>query len=434
MKRKKTLSMVLSAVLAAGMLTGCGGAGNSTRSGDKKDITLKVLTQRTDIVDTDLKAFSDKYTEKTGVKIKWEAIKDYESDIKVRLNSNDYGDVLLLPSTMPKNEYPNFFEPLGKASDTKISEYQSNKLSATRDGDDFIVYGLSYGVGAQGIVYNKTAFKAVGVDAANVKTLDQFYDTCEKIKAAGIIPIATNFNDKWPLSNWYANGWVLSGDGNFPNKLYKEKSVFEASKPLGQSLEILYNLVSKGWTEEDLTTTNWEQSKSDLASGKLAMMSLGTWSIPQLKAMAKNPDDIGFMAIPTKEGKTFTLLSPDYALGVSNKSTNKDAAKEFLYAFIDSDYAINNGYIPNNKNIKVQDKTLQDFLDSGVTKITQEPAEKEDDGKFDLTYTKAKIDIWGGTFAQAPALAAKKSRADFDKTLQDLNDAWNKSKEAQGFN
>lgn len=433
MKMKKTLCMVLTGALTAGMLVGCGS--KSAGSNGKKDVTLKVLTQRTDIVDTDLKKFGDDYKAKTGVTIKWEAIKDYEGDIKVRLNSNDYGDVLLLPSTMPKKELPNFFEPLGKDTDSKISEYQSNKLSAIKDEgkDTYTVYGLSYGLGATGIVYNKAVFKKAGVDDTQIKTLDQFYAACDKIAKTGAIPLATNFSAKWTLSNWYTTGWAFSGDKNFPNTVYKDSSVFDASKPLGQSIEVLYNLISKGWTEKDLTTTNWEQSKTDLATGKVAMMPLGTWAIPQMKGLATNKDDIGFMAFPTKDGKTYTILSPDYAYGVSSKSTHKEEAKAFMYAFLDSDYAANNGFIPNNKKLTGGDKSLQDFIKSGVNTLVQDPASKEDDGKFDLVINKGKIDIWGGTFVQPAALAAKKSRADFDKAIADLNKAWNDSKTSQGF-
>lgn len=427
MKLKKIVCMTMVGVIALGSFVGCGSS--SSNSGKSGDVTLKVLTQRTDVVDTELKDFSDKYTEKTGVKIEWEAIKDYESDIKVRLNSNDYGDVLLLPSTMPKNEYPNFFESLGKDTDDDISQYRSNKLTAVRDGDNFNVYGLSYGVSAHGIVYNKEAFKKAGIDVSTMNNTKGFYDGCKKLKDAGILPVAINFNAKWPLSNWYSAAWDISGNGNFPNELYKEENVFDASKPMGKSLDMLYTLINNGWTEEDLTTTNWDQSKEDLATGKIGMMVLGTWAVPQLKELTKTPDDIGFIPVPTEDGKTYTLLSPDYALGVSNKSNHKKEARDFLFAFIDSDYAAQNGYIPNNKNIESTDKSVNEFLTSGVTTITQDPASKEDDGKFDLVINKGKVDIWGGTFCQPAALASKKSKDEYNKAINDLNDAWNKGRE-----
>ena len=49
-------------------------------------------------------------------------------------------------------------------------------------------------------------------------------------------------------------------------------SPFSAGKPTGDMLEILYKFVSEGWVEQDLATTNWEQSKVDMANGKVGMM------------------------------------------------------------------------------------------------------------------------------------------------------------------
>ena len=67
---------------------------------------------------------------------------------------------------------------------------------------------------------------------------------------------------------------------------------------------LLYESVAAGLTEEDPLTTNWEQSKVDLGTGKIAAMTLGSWAISQMQAAAEDnggsADDIGYMAFPVE--------------------------------------------------------------------------------------------------------------------------------------
>ena len=63
---KRGLCSVLATIVCTSLFVGCQGNDevdkNITEIKDNK-VTLTVLTNRTDIVNTDLKAFSDKYTE-----------------------------------------------------------------------------------------------------------------------------------------------------------------------------------------------------------------------------------------------------------------------------------------------------------------------------------------------------------------------------------
>ena len=431
---KRGLCSVLATIVCTSLFVGCQGNDevdkNITEIKDNK-VTLTVLTNRTDIVNTDLKAFSDKYTENNpNVKIEWQGITDYEGDTKVRINSSDYGDVLLIPNSLPVSELLTYFEPLGKSTDSEIKDYKSNTNKAVYDEEsgEYTVYGLTYGLGAEGIVYNKAAFKEAGIEELP-KTLDELYEEAEKLKEVGIIPLATNFNDKWPLKEWFMYGWMLSGNQNYKNESYNEKDIFASDKPLGKSLDVLYEFVSNGWVEEDLATTNWEQSKVDLANGKIAMAILGTWAIPQVQSLAENSEDIGFMPVPTEDGTLYSVCSSDWALAVSNKSKHKDEAKDFLYAFLKSDCADVNGFIPAKEGIESNNTVIKEFLESGVTTLVEEPATVEQEGKFDLITNEGSIDIWGGTFVQDSALAAKRSREEFEKEVDKLNNSWNKAQE-----
>ena len=428
---KRIISLVLLATMSVGVLAGCG---KSAASGSKKNITLTVLTNRTDIIGKDLKTFGDDYKTKTGVTIKWEGITDYDGDVKIRLNSKNYGDVLLIPNGIANSDLPQFFEPLGKNTDDKLKDYNYTDNKATKNADgSFSTYGISYGMSASGIVYNKATFKKAGIEKFPT-TLTGLYEAAAKLKVAGVVPMATNFKDKWPFQEWDALAVVESGDGSYFNTIYKEKAPFSADKPNGKALSVLYKFISSGWVEPDLTTTNWESSKSDLGTGKVGMMFLGTWAISQMQEKATNKEDIGFAAIPVDDsGKLTAIAGSDYTLAVSKKSENKNEAKDFLFAFINSDYADKNGFIPIKKNVQSTSPVIKEFT-SGIKLLFTSPGPNGDESdKKDKIANKATIDFYGGLYVQTVAIAAKKSKADYDKAMNDLNSKWAKAKQDLGY-
>src|SRR5215207_9259034 len=100
--------LALTGLLVIGLaLTGCGGPEETT--GDPNAISgdITVLTQRTDLVDNVFvdykKNFETKYP---GVHVKFEAITDYETEVRIRMNTQEYGDVLLIPNSITADQLP----------------------------------------------------------------------------------------------------------------------------------------------------------------------------------------------------------------------------------------------------------------------------------------------------------------------------------------
>ncbi len=59
---------------------------------------ITVLTNRTDLVNTVFPEYATKFNEQyPNVKVNFEAMTDYAGEVKIRLNTKDYGDVLLIP-------------------------------------------------------------------------------------------------------------------------------------------------------------------------------------------------------------------------------------------------------------------------------------------------------------------------------------------------
>lgn len=117
MKLSKVLMSLLSVVLLAGLFTGCTSkkdepAASSDPKGVEGEIT--VITQRTDIVDTVFQDYAKEFNKLyPNVKVNFQALADYEGQIKIRMGTRDYGDVLLIPGSIPVEELPNFFRAAG---------------------------------------------------------------------------------------------------------------------------------------------------------------------------------------------------------------------------------------------------------------------------------------------------------------------------------
>ncbi|MEC0231845.1 ABC transporter substrate-binding protein [Paenibacillus alba] len=395
--------------------TDTGGASNANIKGK-----ITIVTHRTDLVDTKFKqwtdAFKKKYPAVTEVAI--ESIKDYGPTMKVRLSTGELGDVNMIPDGVPNNKLAEYYAPLNDLGLNDKVYFPDIKAS---DGKTL---GLPSGVNTNGVAYNKQAFAKAGITAVP-KTLDELYAAAEKLKAAGITPLATNFKDKWPLSEWDIIAFEISGDPEFRGSMTKSDAPFADGTPYSKALTILHTFVTKGYTEKDLMSTDWESSKKDVASGKTAMYFLGNWVIPQIIENGAKSEDIGFFPMPyDNSGKYNANMGPDYMYGVAKNSKNIDTAKAFVKFMIEeSDYADYAGMIPPLKSKESTMPQLKEFLAMKPNTLQGKP----DPDAYSAIANKAQIDFMGGTYVQKLILTK-----DFKAGLEELNKKWADAKKAVG--
>ncbi|MFE5797707.1 ABC transporter substrate-binding protein [Streptomyces sp. NPDC056503] len=440
MGNKKTTALsgaVLTAVMLA--LSACGGGGGGATGevaappSDPKEVSgeIKVLTQRTDLVQNGvLKQYAAEFNKVyPKVKVTFDGITDYEGEVKIRMNTNEYGDVLFIPGAVAKNDYPKFFAPLGTTAE--LSKYRFSD-KAEVDGK---VYGVAQFGTANGFVYNKKLWKRAGVTAWP-KTPDEFLAGLEAVKdKTGATPYYTNFKDGWPLVQWTNNLGVVGCDAQAGNALAGPVSPWKAGSELNATDGLLYEIVKRGLSEKDPTTTNWETSKALLGEGRIATMMLGSWSITQMQAAAAeaggSAEDIGFMPFPVqKDGKHCAALVSDYQQAVSIHSHNKPAARAWVDWFTEkSGFAEKEGVVSAVKSAPMPG-TLKDFVDNDVrffdrseakTAAVNDIDEAAEIGLNKQDYRQKLIDTARG--------AAKGSLEDF---FADLNKRWDEAAKTAG--
>lgn len=374
---KKAIALTLAAAMSASLLAGCGGSqngGSQTAEGAESSLPayneltvgtdytdlkadLKFISHRTDLVDDGTFAgyvaeFQKMYP---NITISYEGITDYANDMTTRLTSNDWGDICMIPTTIPLPELSDYFYAM-----CDLSAIENDYNFADNRAYNGKVYGIPSTGNAQGIVYNKAVFEAAGITELP-KTPTEFLDALQKIKDydSSIIPLYTNYAAGWTMSAWDAYiGGGATADADWMNvTMPQTHDAFAKGVPTGDEengpyavYNILYEAVKRGLTESDPTTTDWEGSKPMMNNGQIATMVLGSWAIIQMQDAGPNADDIGYMPFPISvDGVQYASAGADYCYGINANSSDDNKIAAMLYIkwlSESSNFAYDQGGIP----------------------------------------------------------------------------------------
>ncbi|MER7376422.1 ABC transporter substrate-binding protein [Streptomyces lanatus] len=366
---------VLAVTTATLLLSACTGTGGSSKGAEAKapddptkvSGTITVLTHRTDLVqDGTMEKYAAEFNKTyPEVKVEFDAITDYEGEVKIRMNTENYGDVLMIPAVVEKKDYPKFFASLGSQAE-RSKTYRFTDYS-TVDGK---VYGQSPIGAVPGFIFNKKVWERAGISDWPT-TPAAFLADLKAIKSkTDAIPYYTNFKDMWPLTQWTDVNGAVSCDEQATSRL-AEGDPWAEGADLRTADTLLYDIVREGLIEKDPTTTNWEASKPRIAKGEIATMWLGSWAVIQMRGAAEqagaDPDDIGFMPFPAQKDGTFCAVAkPDYNQAVNIHSEHKEAARAWIDWFTDkSGYAADNLALSPLKQAPLPD-VLKPYETAGV--------------------------------------------------------------------
>ncbi|MFV0632455.1 ABC transporter substrate-binding protein [Demequina sp.] len=402
--------------------------GGETAEAISGDITF--LTNRTDLVEDGtfaayVETFQEEYPE---VNVEVEGITNYADDVRTRMSTpNGYGDVLMIPSSVPADEFPTFFEPLGTVDE--LSETYRFQAPASYDGTQ---YGIALGGNANGVLYNTEVFEEAGITELPT-TPDEFLEALEAIKAnTDAVPYYTNYKDGWPLGGqWFANAGAVTGNVDAQNEMAHDESPWTEGKDAYVIDSLLYDIVANALSEDDPLTTNWEQSKNDFATGKIGTMVLGSWAISQFQAAATDagadPSVVGFMAFPAtaEDGTQYATIGGDYNLAINVNSGEKEAAHAWVtFLLEDSGFTDSQGMISALLDAELPEN-LSSLAENNVELIESAPAPAGEEGLLNTTADTSQVDVWGNLYRQQIVDTARgQADGDKDSFFADLNERW----------
>lgn len=446
---KKAIALTLATAMSASLLADCGGSqngGSQTAEGAESSLPayneltvgtdytdlkadLKFISHRTDLVDDGTFAgyvaeFQKMYP---NITISYEGITDYANDMTTRLTSNDWGDICMIPTTIPLTELGDYFQVLCQLDEIK-DEY--NFADNRAFGQD--VYGIPSTGNAQGIVYNKAVFEAAGITELP-KTPDEFLADLQLIKdKTDAIPLYTNFAAGWTMTAWdaYISGGA-TGDSDWMNITMPQTKDPFADRGDGTGpyavYKILYDAVSMGLTEDDPTTTDWEGCKPMINNGEIGCMVLGSWAIVQMQAAGDNADDIAYMPFPISvNGTQYASAGADYCFGVNKNISDDNKIASMLYIkwmSESSNFAYDQGGVPVLKSQEYPE-TLKAFDGIALVADAQAPAEIADLQPNVNQESELSLNA-DQTHVQRVVEAAINGDESYDDIIADWNEAWN---------
>lgn len=300
------------AVAAATMLglSACGG-GDDTASGDGGEVKMTFWHNSTTGQGKEFwdNAAADFTAEHPNVTIDVQAIQNEELDgrLQTAMNSGDAPDGFLargggkLQDMVDAGQVQDITDQI--TDDTKAVIPESAFAALTIDGK---VYGVPTAVLPGGIFYSMDLFEQAGI-AETPKTMDELNDAVDKLKAAGIDPIALGAKDAWPAAHWYyffalrtCSQDVLqnsSVQGDFSDPCWLEA---------GQELEDF--TATEPFNSGFLTTSAQQGAGSSaglVANHKAAMELMGAWNVGVIGDLTPNQEplpDLGWFPFPAVEG------------------------------------------------------------------------------------------------------------------------------------
>ncbi|MBI9050358.1 MAG: carbohydrate ABC transporter substrate-binding protein [Anaerolineaceae bacterium] len=400
--------------------------------------TLTVLSNRTDLdEDGTLAQYSDAFSALyPGVTVEWETMTDYVGEVETRMNTTEYGDVLLLPPALVAEKFPQFLTPLGSVDD--LGEKYNFIHEATFEGT---VYGIAVVGNGQGLLYNKEVFEAAGI-AEIPNTPEAFQAALALIKEnTDAIPLYTNYAAGWPLTQWDSQLGSVSGNPDTKNlDIPHMDAPFAAGEVEYTIYKVLYDAVAEGYTEEDPTTTDWETSKTMIANGEIGVMALGSWAISQMQAAAESvgndPSIIGYMPFPTNiDGNQYASAGGDYKIGINVNSENQEIAQVFLTWFLDeSNFAYDQGGIPPLKSAALP-SNYDAFAEAGVEWIVDTAANPGEEGLYNSIDNEAEVGFSNGSgLWQSRIVDAAKGQSGetFEDIMNEANTRWAEARVSLG--
>ncbi|MGN0463935.1 MAG: ABC transporter substrate-binding protein, partial [Acutalibacteraceae bacterium] len=325
----KKIFSILICVLLTVTLFGCGNKGNGATTDNNQSGSNMSNTSNEEIyflnfkpeVATVYDKIAKTYKDETGVTVKvvTAASDTYEQTLTSEVAKKDAPTIFQINGPIGYQNWKNFCADL---SDTKLYSYLTDKNLAIKEGSG--VYGIPYVVESYGIIYNnaimdkyfalKNRQKTVNSmdEIVNFSTLKTVVEDMTKLKnELGIDGVfaSTSFSsgNQWRWQTHLANiplYYEFSENNEYDDPTVAGLNTKEITFKYAQNYKNIFDLyINNSGTEKGLLGgKSVNDSTSEFALGKVAMMQNGTWTYNDIKGLAGNvvkADDIKMMPVYT---------------------------------------------------------------------------------------------------------------------------------------
>lgn len=366
---KKIIACLTAAVLLF-TVSACGKKNETDMNSAKADNTVYFLNFKPEIADI-YKEIAQKYEAEKGIKVKvvTAASNTYETTLKSEIAKSDAPTIFQINGPVGYQSWAKYCKDL---SDTKLYDYLSDKDLAIKNSGG--VFGIPYVVEGYGIIYNNAIMekyfalkdKAVSISKAeeitSFKLLKEVVEDMTKHKQElGIDGVFASTSmsggEQWRWTTHLLNMPIYYemkdiSDESTISTAYNAKTIDFKYADNFRNVFDLY--INNSTTEKGLLSgKSVEDSMSEFALGKAAMVQNGNWAWEQISKVKGNTvkaDDIKYLpiyiGIDGEEKQGLCIGTENYLAINKNVSEQKQKASvEFLEWLFSSetgkDYAVN---------------------------------------------------------------------------------------------
>lgn len=324
--KKRIVSLLLSAVMAASLLAGCGGAEENAATNESKTESSAAGTETGEQADAatgkvyylnfkpevsgiweDLAA---QYTEETGVPVKvvTAASGTYEQTLMSEIATAEAPTLFQINGPIG---YKNWADYCADLKDTELYSWLLDKSLAIT-GEDGGVYGIPYVVEGYGIIYNDAImqkyFAMDGAKATSVEEINNF----ETLKA--VVEDMQARKDELGIDGVFASTSLKPGEdwrwqthlANIPVYYeYADKNISDTEAlefTYAENFKNVFDLyINNSCTAAGLLgNKSVDDSMAEFALGKAAMVQNGNWAWGQISGVEGNvvkAEDVKFLPI-----------------------------------------------------------------------------------------------------------------------------------------
>lgn len=313
--KKRLTALALAALMTAGCLSGCGGGGETTDESASTESTGSEIVinyptfqcgvnTASPVVDQLIEEFNAEYAGKYRIQkedVPGDA--NYVDKIKVQLGTGDLPPVVygggynLLDLALAKDVVVDLTSYVEADPEWKALYSDVALTTNSRDGK---IYASSSEGSLVGYFYNKDLFAQAGIDAP-ATTWDEFWQQCDKLKAAGITPLALDTADSaWVTSLWAGAMIATSGDEGY--EFMKQMNPIDYNnQPTIDAFTNVQKMLQE-YTTLDAIGGKYEHAANNFLSGQAAMIANGPWMIgdfsDETKTTADFADKVGVAIFP----------------------------------------------------------------------------------------------------------------------------------------
>lgn len=377
--RKKFLSTVLALTMVVTMAVGCGKSADTNSSAKKGDdkVILKVFTNLPDRKNgqglVEQQIIDEYMKENKNVTIKVEALDEEAYKTKFKAYSMEG-----MPDVVSIWGQPSFLDEVldaGVLAELNEDDYKDyGFISGSLDGfkKDGKLYGLPRNTDVAGFYYNEKMFKENGWTVP--KTYDELLELAKKINDKGIIPLAMDGGDGWPMAVYLSDILYKLTGSDYSSTVsdaikkgdFSDANIKKATEILKQTADA--KMFQKGYDSQDYGT-----AQNLFTNGQAAMFYMGSWEA----SMALNEDipkeireNIRVFTMPIIDGgkgkATDIAAWNGGGYAVSSKSEHKEEAIKFLNYMYQPDKLSKYGW-ENGVGMSAQDQSA--YMTGKETKL-----------------------------------------------------------------